>query len=186
MSEADYEKLVKSLTDMNVALTENGEYRSTYDIIKDIAAQWEKMTSMEQAALTEALAGTRQQAIFSSLIGQFKEASGSMEAMSNSAGELRNSYSTYMKSAEAHINQLKASFESLSKSMFESDSIKVFIDALSGVLSVLDKITQTLGGIPTIITGITAGLSAFKNIGRDKRFSLLNMPIVITVLFGYE
>lgn len=59
MSEADYEKLVKSLTDMNVALTENGEYRSTYDIIKDIAAQWKNMTSMEQAALTEALAGKR-------------------------------------------------------------------------------------------------------------------------------
>lgn len=42
---------------MKVALTDNGEYRSTYDILKDISAQWENLTSMEQAALTEALAG---------------------------------------------------------------------------------------------------------------------------------
>lgn len=165
MSEADYEKLVKALTDMNVALTENGEYRSTYDIIKDIAAQWENMTSMEQAALTEALAGTRQQAIFSSLVGQFQEASGAMEAMTNSSGELRESYATYMESAEAHINQLKAAFESLAQSLFNSDSIKTVVDMLAGLLTTLDNLVRTIGGVPTIITGIAAAMSAFGNVG---------------------
>lgn len=172
MSEADYEKLVKALTDMNVALTENGEYRSTYDIIKDIAAQWKNMTSMEQAALTEALAGTRQQAIFSSLVGQFQEASGAMEAMTNSSGELRESYATYMKSAEAHINQLKAAFESLAQSLFNSDSIKTVVDMLAGLLTTLDNLVRTIGGVPTIITGIAAAMSAFGNVGRGKQFPL--------------
>ena len=52
MTEASYEELTKMLTDQKVALTDmNGEYRSTYDIMKDVAAQWENMTSMEQAAL---------------------------------------------------------------------------------------------------------------------------------------
>lgn len=58
MEEASYEKLVKVLTDHNVALTTaNNEYRSTYDIMKDVAAQWDNMTSMEQAALAELMSG---------------------------------------------------------------------------------------------------------------------------------
>ena len=168
ISEADYEKLVKSLTDMNVALTENGEYRSTYDILKDIAAQWKNLTSMEQAAMAEALAGNRQQTVLMSIISNFQEASGAMEAMANSSGELRESYATYMESAEAHINQLKAAFESLAQSIFNSDSIKSVVDMLAGLLTTLDNIVKTIGGVPTIITGIAAALSAIKNVGRGK------------------
>ena len=92
MTEASYEDLVGVLTDFNVALTDvNGEYRSTYDIMADIAAQWGNMTSMEQAALATAMSGTRQQAVFYSIINQFQEATGAMDAMSNSAGELERS-----------------------------------------------------------------------------------------------
>ena len=153
---------------MNVALTENGEYRSTYDILKDIAAQWKNLTSMEQAAMAEALAGNRQQTVLMSIISNFQEASGAMEAMANSSGELRESYATYMESAEAHINQLKAAFESLAQSLFNSDSIKTVVDMLAGLLTTLDNIVKTIGGVPAIITGIAAALSAFKNVGRGK------------------
>ena len=57
MSEAKYEELVNALTGYGVKLTENGEYRSTYDILKDIAAVWDDISSMDQAALAETLAG---------------------------------------------------------------------------------------------------------------------------------
>lgn len=102
------------------------------------------------------------------MVGQFQEASGAMEAMANSAGELRESYATYMESAEAHINQLKAAFESLAQSLFNSDSIKTVVDMLAGMLTTLDNIVKTIGGVPTIITGIAAALSMVKNVGRGK------------------
>ena len=58
MTTAQYEELVDMLTKHNVALTDvNNEYRSTYDIMSDIAKQWSKMTSMEQAALATAMSG---------------------------------------------------------------------------------------------------------------------------------
>lgn len=102
------------------------------------------------------------------MVGQFQEASGAMEAMANSSGELRESYATYMESAEAHINQLKAAFESLAQSIFNSDSIKSVVDMLAGLLTTLDNIVKTIGGVPTIITGIAAALSAIKNVGGGK------------------
>jgi hypothetical protein len=58
MTTAKYEELVKMLTDHQVALTNiNGEYRSTYDILLDIANQWDNLTSMEQAALATEISG---------------------------------------------------------------------------------------------------------------------------------
>ncbi len=47
---------MKALTDQKVALVDlNGEYRSTYDIVKDVAAVWDEMTSKEQAAIQQAI-----------------------------------------------------------------------------------------------------------------------------------
>ena len=112
MTDADYEQIVQALTNLNVSLKDNnGEFRSTYDIMKDIAAQWDDLTSMEQAGLAEKIAGTRIQSIFYSIVGQFKEASGAMEKMTNSAGELSRANSKYLETAEAHINQLEVSFD---------------------------------------------------------------------------
>lgn len=64
MESSKYDKLVKSLADLDIALVDaNNEYRSTYDIMADIAEKWDSLTSMEQAALAETVAGTRQQAV---------------------------------------------------------------------------------------------------------------------------
>ena len=58
MESAAYEEVVNNLTKHNVLLTTaNGEYRSTYDILKDISGVWGQLTSMEQAAIAEQLAG---------------------------------------------------------------------------------------------------------------------------------
>ena len=47
----NYDELFKKLTGLNIALTDiNGDFRSTYDIMSDIASKWQYMTSMEQAA----------------------------------------------------------------------------------------------------------------------------------------
>lgn len=163
MSEASYEKLVQQLTDFNVALTTaNGEYRSTYDIMSDIAKQWDNMTSMEQAALATAMSGTRQQAVFYSIIEQFREASGAMDAMSHSAGELQKSYNIYMESTTAHINQFKAAFQELGADTFDSDFLNQFIDlgtALIGILDGIINVVNALGGLNTILF-VTTGLIA--------------------------
>lgn len=54
---AKYQEALDILTKYKVALTDNGEYRSTYEILQDIAGVWKELTSMEQAAIAEQLAG---------------------------------------------------------------------------------------------------------------------------------
>lgn len=168
METADYDKIVQQLTHFNVSLTDvNGEYRSTYDIMADIAAKWNDMTSMEQAALAEALSGNRQQQIFYSIINNFKEASGAMDAMSSSAGTLKNAYSTYMESTTAHVNQFKASFQDLSSNLFKSDLLKFFIDLGTRIVNAMNGLQKVHILLPTIVAIATA----IRGIGLAKRLA---------------
>ena len=154
MESSKYDKLVKSLTDLDIALVDiNNEYRSTYDIMKDIADKWDGMTSMEQAALAETIAGTRQQAAFFSLINNFQEASGAMEAMADSAGALEDAYDTYLDSTTAHINQFKASWQALGADLFNSDFLSWIVDIGAHFVDILDSLTKMNLLIPALITG---------------------------------
>jgi len=167
MTDAEYGALVAALTKYNVALTDiNGEFRSTYDIVADIAAIWDSLSTMEQAALANAIAGVRQQSVFYSMVEQFQEASGAMEDMANSAGTLQESYATFMESTTAHINQFKAAFQSLSQSTFTTDFLNDIIDLGTNILKIIEavsRIINVVGGLNTVLyvtVGIVATLKA--------------------------
>lgn len=144
MTTAKYDELVRSLTGLNIALVDvNGEYRSTYDIMADIASKWESMSTMEQAALADVVAGTRQQSVFFSLIEQFQEASGAMDSMASSANTLDEAYATYLDSTTAHINQFKAASQSLAANIFNSEFLSTMVDIGRVMLEFNDVLVKT-------------------------------------------
>ena len=177
MTQASYEELVQTLTDCGVALTDiNGEYRSTYDIMSDIAAKWSDMDSMRQAALATALSGTRQQAVFYSIIEQFQEASGAMDAMANSAGALTDAYKVYLDSAQAHIDIFKASFQEFAKNLIDAGFIKTVVDfgtTILNILNIVAKLIDIIGGLNTILY-TTLGI-----------ITVIKAEVILTSIWGF-
>ena len=167
VEESKYQEMVNALTKKHVDLVDKvtGEYRSTYDIIRDIARVWKDMTSMEQAAVVEALAGTRQQNIFASLMTQFGAAEDAMEQMEGSAGALQQSYDIYLNSIQAHIQTFKAAFDELSKTVVDSDFAKGVIDIGTVIIETIEKLVDNLGVLGTAVTvlGSTALLRALRS-----------------------
>lgn len=146
VEESKYNAMIDALTRHNVALVDaNGEYRKTYDIIKDIAGVWGQMTSMQKSAVVEALAGTRQQNIFASLMTQFGDAEKAMKRMENATGELEESYDIYLNSIKAHTQQLKAAFDELSVKVVNSDFVKGVVDFVRKLVEGLSKLVDSVG-----------------------------------------
>lgn len=153
MEESTYENLVAGLTKHNVMLTDiNGEYRSTYDIMKDISEHWSEMTNMEQSALAEAIAGNRQQTVFYSLIENFGEAEKAMEGMVGSAGSLSESYSVYLDTTAAHVQQFNTQWQTLSKDFVDSNMAKGVVDFGTTILKLADSLAKLGALLPAIIT----------------------------------
>ena len=183
MTQASYEELVQTLTDCGVALTDiNGEYRSTYDIMSDIAAKWSDMDSMRQAALATALSGTRQQAVFYSIVEQFQEAQGAMDAMANSAGVLSTAYDTYLNSAQAHINQFKAAFQELSSNIATSGLVKTIVDIGTAILTVINALQRLHILLPTIVASIL--IIKGINLGRQMAESAAKVSVLSASLLA--
>ena len=161
-----YNELVQALTAYKVSLTDiNGEYRSTYDIMYDLASVWGTLTSQERAALATSIAGTRQQDVLNSLLSNFKEATGAMERMQTSQGALTQAYDIYMQSITAHINQFKAAFNGLGISVIGAltPAINAIIDIGAGILNAASLLTNALGPALKIV-GVVLG-TAVSGIG---------------------
>lgn len=174
MTDAEYDTLVQSLTKANVSLTgTNGELRSTYDILQDIAKVWGKMGKNDQAALAETLAGTRQQNIFYSLINQFNEASNAMDAMTSSAGAMASANSVYMESVGAKADRMKASFQELASTLLDSGILGALYDIGNAALNAVSAFDAWPAKIALVAAGLPTLIGLFNN--------LKNMPLIQSI-----
>lgn len=89
----------------------------------------------------------------------------------DSAGSAAEEEKKYQQSVQYSIDQTKAKLEELSADLLSSDFLKGAIDAGGKLIDILDGIVKSGNAIPTVATAIAAALS-FKNVGRDKMYSL--------------
>lgn len=143
----------------------NGNFKSTYEILKGISKVWSDISQVDQAALLETIAGKQRGNQISALIQAFQsgQIEKAYEASVNSAGSAMQEQERWMESLEAKTQQLEAAFQSLSSTVFDSDFLKILVDSGIALTNVLDTVIDKIGVIPTLITGgsITAFIKNF-------------------------
>ena len=163
MTSAEYGDLVSALTNAGVKLTDvNGQFRSTYDILKDISSVWKNLTSMQQAGITESLAGTRQANVFSSIVTQFQEAEGAMNAASDSAGKMSDAYNIWLDSISGHLGKIQATFQSLSNNVLDSGLTNFFLTLANDILAGAEALAKWKVLFPAILASVLAIKNAAK------------------------
>lgn len=160
---------IKALSGVDI-MVDDDTFKSTYDILDELSQKWEDLTDIQQASITELIAGKRQGNIVSSLMTNFDIARDTLKTSLNSEGSATEELGKWMEGLEAKSKQFRAAFESLSQTFLDSSFFKGLIDAGTGVLKILTAIIDKVGALPTLIGTISAALS-FKNVGKDKMFS---------------
>lgn len=180
-STAKLREEIKALSGVDIMLNDT-TFKSTYDIMDELATKWKDLTDIQQASITELIAGKRQGNVVSSLMANFDTAREALESSLNSEGSAMAEHAKWMESLEAKMNQLKAAWEELSQSFMDDGFLKGLVDAGTDILSFLTAIIDKIGVLPTLITAALTALS-LKNVGRDKMFFLifnrLYMPTVM-------
>lgn len=160
---------------------DNGDFKSTFEIMREIAEIYDELDDAKAADLLETISGKQRANAVGALISNWQQVESATEAAYNSAGTATKEQEEWMNSMQGHLNQLQATWEVLSTSFLNSDALKVLIDFASKFLSLITGAVDTLGTVPTIMLAAFAALS-FKNVGRTKMFVLENggkMPTVI-------
>jgi len=177
---------ILNLTNGKVNIFEDsGDFKSTYQILKEISEVYDDLSDTAQADLLESISGKRNANAVAAVINNFDQVEKATQAATDATGTAANEQAKYMNSIQGHLNQLQASWESYSTSLVDSEGVKTLIDMGSGLLQIFEGVNNTFGTLPTLIS-VAMGALSFKNIGRTKMFVLINMPIAITVLFRYR
>ena len=153
------------------------EYKSTYQLLEEISEIYDELTDKQQAQLLETLAGKRQGQIVAATIKNFDAARKAMDNMTHSAGDADKEMNTIKQSLEYKVNALKETGVGIAQNLFQRDDMKSFVDGLTSVLEVVDKLTEKLGLFKTVaisgglIAGIKSIVSAIKGIEGAKTFN---------------
>lgn len=78
-----------------------GDMRSTFDVLSDIAKDWDNMTDAQQTAISNALAGKTRFDVFAAVMTRFDDAIAASETSMNSLGSAEAENTKYMESMSA-------------------------------------------------------------------------------------
>lgn len=135
----------------------DGQIRSTYDILSDLAKQWNGLSKNQQQYIAITSAGSNQIENFNALMQNFSTAISATETAENSAGSAMKENSKYMESLSAKLNALKGQLQELvigdgSLSAF----MKVIVDTGTAILKFANSdIGKTIIQLTLVYTGFS-------------------------------
>lgn len=155
----DYERI---LTRVGIRLRDNlGEFRDFTDVLDDVQAKWSSLTEVEQSAIATALGATRQKENVLTLMENYGKAMEYAGISADSAGTAMEKYDAYSQGIEANIARARASFESLSTNLLNSDAVVTFVKLTNGTLQFADALAKCKLLLPAIVGVVTS----IKNVG---------------------
>lgn len=158
---------VMALTDVGDGgvdiLTDTGAYKSTYQILLEIAEVWDKINETDpknQAALLEILAGKTRGSQVASILQNPEDLKDAYEMALDSDGSAQRELETYMDSIQGRIDVFTNALQTMWMDALNSDAVKKIVDAGTLLINILDKIISKIGLVGTVMSGLLLKHSA--------------------------
>ena len=132
----------------------DGEFRNFGDVLDETAGRWSEFGTVQQRAVAQAFSGTNHMNDFMVLMQQYSKAQEYMQVADDASGKSMKKYGAYTDSLEGKLEGFKSTFESLSNTVLDSKLIKGFVDGGTSILSIFDKLTNSLGVMNTAAIGL--------------------------------
>lgn len=159
---------------VNIFESDNVTFKSTYDIMQELASVWGEMNDLEQASVTELIGQVRQANTFSSLMNNMSTAAQVVETSMNSTGSALAENDKYLESIRGHMSLLAASAESFSNTIINSEWLKTGIDGLRTIIDLMNEIASfSTSGFLGMAVGGVLSTTGFNLIDFDKLQTLL-------------
>ena len=167
--------LTKTQDSLGVSLLDmNGNYRSTYDILLDIAKVWDTIAQEDlatgenrQNALLELMAGKNRANILASILQSPEILEDAYKAATNADGSAQEELDKYLDSIDGKMTQLENRAQEFWFKLIDSDTIKNGITLLTDLVEVGTNLVDTLGALPPIL-GVLGSYTLSKS-GLDYR-----------------
>jgi TP901 family phage tail tape measure protein len=144
--EINVNKVEEALRSAGVALRDvNGEFRDTDDVFLELASKWDNLDIMTQRYIATMAAGSRQQSRFLAMMQDYDRTIELIDAAYNSSGASAAQFAKTQETLESKLNKLKNAWDEFLMGIADSKLVKGFIDILTQLLNVINKLTGNSG-----------------------------------------
>ena len=116
------------------------------DILLQLASKWDTLDIATQRYIATMAAGSRQQSRFLAMMSDYDRTLELVEAANNSAGASDKQFEKTLDSLEAKLNKLSNAWDQFTMGLADNKLIKGAVDALTGLLDIVNKLTNIPGG----------------------------------------
>ena len=153
----DLNKYSKALQTVGVDVLDTaGNMKDLDTILDDLADKWDNLTSAQQTALAQTVAGTRQYTQLMSLMNNWDDMETNLATANDSEGTLDKQADIYAESWEAARDRVTAAAESIYSSLINDDFFITALDIVEKLLQGVQNLIDGLGGLPGVLTTIGA------------------------------
>lgn len=133
----------------------NGKMKDMDTILDETAAKWGSLSTAQQNALSQTVAGVRQYTQFSTLMNNWDFMKENLQTIEESGGALQKQADIYADSWEAARKRVKASLEDIYDSLIDRDGMTALNNMLADVLDLLSDVIDGFGGLYGILLTIS-------------------------------
>ena len=158
----------------NIAiLDQQGQLRSLYDVLTDVAKIWPTLTKNEQAYYLNQQAGANQSQNLAAILSNFDTAAKATATALNSAGSAMRENEAYQQSLEYQTNNLKATFQDLANNVIDKDLISSVLKLGDAFLKLANTDIGQFVSKVTLLGGTAWGVESLIHVSKI-------LPTVIT------
>lgn len=143
---------------------DDGSFKSTYEIMKEISAIYYDLSDIDRASLLETIAGKNRASDVQSLINGWSQVEKATQAANNAEGSAMAEYSIHMDTVQASINELSSAWQEFSNIFLNEKVLSGGLDFLTDSLSNISGIIKEFGVLPTLLAGLST-INAFRGKG---------------------
>lgn len=151
----------------NIAiLDQQGQLRSLYDVLTDVAEIWPELTKNEQAYYLNQQAGANQSQNLAAILSNFDTAAKATATAVNSAGSAMKENEAYAESLDFQTNVLKADFQDLANNVIDKQLISALLTLGDAFLKLANTDIGVLVTKIGLLTGAGWGLSSLVQVSK--------------------
>lgn len=154
----DLNKYSRALEAVGVQVLDvNGNLRDMDDILTDLGGVWDTLSSAQQVALAQTVAGVRQYTRLVALMDNWDFFQENLASAQGAEGSLQVQADIYADSWEAARNRVTAAAEDIYDSLINDQFFIDLDNSLTGILSFIANLIDSIGGLSGVLT-IAAGI----------------------------